>query len=365
MNVRFFKKAEKDLLLSTINTLWSKNHVYVRKPEVLEHLTLNTPYRTDFCGVENYSFMGMWDEKDKVVGLYGLIPLKVNILGKSYEASTATIWKIDSTSNANGMDFLRYYHERDIAFSVTTGLSWMSMAVYKGLGWYTFDDLPRWVVICDLDAAVQNLLPVNCNTDVLPLVKANDSMECKYKICIDALKEDSWNTYYYEKFAPVSIGVKRDYKFLHWRYEESPVLKYHILTVEDEQRNVHGMAVIRIESILDGTRKIGRILEFISLEAEPSIALANAILNFEPNIVMWDFYCLSCITSFGLEMVGFRRIPQWMDKVIMPTRFQPVDYEHMQINGAIYLTKKLKRKINPTVQQLYVTKGDADQDRAN
>ena len=363
MEIRFFRKDEKEKLLSAINTLWSNNHVYVRRPEVLEHLTLNTPYRSDFCGDENYSFLGMLDN-GKVVGLYGLIPLKANIFGKEYNASTATIWKIDPDSKANGMDFLKYYYEKDIAFSVTTGLSWMSMAIYKGLGWYTFDDLPRWVAICDLETVIKDLLPLDCNADVLPIARVSD-FKSSYKIEIDNLIKETWDSYYNENFAPVSVGVRRDYEFLHWRYENSPVLKYHILTVEDENRDIHGLAVIRIESILNGTRKIGRILEFISLGAEPSIELANAILNFEKDVVMWDFYCLSDITSFGLEMVGFRKIPQWMDQVIMPTRFQPVDYEHMQINGAIYFSKKFRRKINPTVQQLYVTKGDADQDRAN
>ena len=50
----------------------------------------------------------------------------------------------------------------------------------------------------------------------------------------------------------------------------------------------------------------------------------------------------------------------------MPTRFQPVDYENMKLNGAIYLNDSLKKKLNPLSQyQWYITKGDADQDRAN
>ena len=363
MEVRFFAKEEKELLLDSISKLWAENHIYVRKPEVLEHLTLHTPYRQEFCGEENYSFMGMWHE-NRVVGLYGLIPEKANILGQESLASTDTIWRIDGESGANGFAFLQYIVENNIGFSVTLGLSWMAMAIYKGVGWYTFNDLPRWVVICDLQSALHDLLPKETHNCILPLAKVVNTIE-NYQIKINELKKESWDKFYYEQFAPKYIGIKRDYEFLHWRYIQSPILKYHVITIEDSLQNIHGLAVIRIESILNGQKKIGRILEFIALESLPSIELANAILRYDNEVIMWDFYCLSSLTSYGLEMVGFKRIPQWMDQIIMPTRFQPVDYEHMRINGAIYMSRKLKRKINPTIQQLYVTKGDADQDRAN
>lgn len=363
MEVRFFAKKEKELLLDSISKLWAENHIYVRKPEVLEHLTLHTPYRQEFCGEENYSFMGMWHE-NRVVGLKGVIPEKANVLGQDIFASTDTIWKVDSKSCANGLEFLQYIDEKNVGFCVTLGLSWMSMAIYKGLGWYTFEDLPRWVVICNLSEALDNLLPYGTNTQILPLAN-KVIISDKYKIKIDEFDQSSWDRFYREKFAPQYIGVKRDYDFLHWRYMESPILKYHFITVEDKEQNILGLSVIRIEYILNGKKKIGRILEFISFDSLASIRLASAILQYDNEVIMWDFYCLSSITSYGLEMVGFKRVPQWMDKVIMPTRFQPVDYEHMKINGAIYISKKLKKKINPTMQQLYITKGDSDQDRAN
>ena len=364
MEVRFFRKDEREVLLKAISDLWSKNHVYVRKPEVLEHLVLNTPYRSEFAGEDNYSFMGMWDHENRVIGLYGLIPQKVNFLGKTYDASTATIWKIDSNVKANGLDFLRYYNERDIAFSVTTGLSWMSMTIYKSLGWYTFDDLPRWVGITKLKLTQSKLLPEGTDAAYLPVAKVLDKQN-KYRVRHDKLDKDKWDNYYYSKFAKITISVKRDYEFLQWRYMSSPVLKYHFITVEDDAGIIHGLAVIRIEPILDNKFKIGRIVEFIAIEAEASIELANAVILFSDEVLMWDFYCLSDICSYGLERIGFQKIPQWMDKVIMPTRFQPIDYEHMKINGAVFINKKLRRKVNPTVQQLYITKGDADQDRAN
>ena len=51
---------------------------------------------------------------------------------------------------------------------------------------------------------------------------------------------------------------------------------------------------------------------------------------------------------------------------MMPTRFQPVDYEHMKIVGAIDLNANIREQLSTMpVPQWYITKGDADQDRAN
>ena len=50
----------------------------------------------------------------------------------------------------------------------------------------------------------------------------------------------------------------------------------------------------------------------------------------------------------------------------MPTRFQPIDYEHMKTNGSVYLDDDLRKKIhNMANVPWYLTRGDADQDRAN
>ena len=102
------------------------------------------------------------------------------------------------------------------------------------------------------------------------------------------------------------------------------------------------------------------------MESEASLALAGAVLAYDKDVLMWDFYCLSDVTAYGLEMFGMQKIPDWLERVIMPTRFQPVDYEVMQVTVGIYMKDRLWRKVNPLSQyQWYVTKGDADQDRAN
>lgn len=110
-------------------------------------------------------------------------------------------------------------------------------------------------------------------------------------------------------------------------FTDTQILKYKFIAVTDKGRNYRGLAVIRKEHILDDAVCLGRILEFISLDAEASITLANTVIESYQDITAWDFYCLSDVTAYGLEMVGFRKILSWMQYVMLPTRFQPMIFQ--------------------------------------
>ena len=248
---------------------------------------------------------------------------------------------------------------------IVIGISPIAYKIYQMLGWMVIADVPRWIAITRIKETIENLLPDDSTLPYLPRAIPCE-LKTSYRVQFDTLDEDKWDKFYHEQFAPMTIGTYRDYKFLKWRYMESPVLKYHFLTITDESETYCGLAVVRIESILNGQFMIGRILEFIAVKAEASVALANAVITFNRDVLMWDFYCLSDITAFGLESIGFRKLPFWLDKVMMPTRFQPVDYVHMKLNAAIWLSERAKKKLDTlNTCQWYITKGDADQDRAN
>ncbi|MBR1671877.1 MAG: hypothetical protein IJ702_03025 [Fretibacterium sp.] len=366
MEVRFFRITERELLLDSIKKLWSENHIYVRNPAVLEHLVLNTPYRAAFAGEENYSFLGAWDQGE-VVGLQGIIPQEANLAGERGLSSTGTVWVVTPRARKEGIGllFMRFFEQGGRDMQVSIGLSPTSYGIYKLLNNLVLEDLPRWIAVNRVRETVENLLPNDGALPYLPRVTPRE-LRTNYKIQVDALDAEKWDAFYSGRFAPMTIGTCRDDKFLRWRYMESPVLRYHFLTLCDEAGSYHGLAVVRIEPILNGRFTIGRILEFIAVEAEASVALANAVVNFDRDVLMWDFYCLSDITAFGLEAVGFRRLPAWMDHVMMPTRFQPVDYEQLKLNVAIWLSERARKKLEPlNSSQWYITKGDADQDRAN
>ena len=367
LNVRFFKKSERQLLLDTIDRLWKHDHIYVRKPEVLEHFVLNTPYREAFAGKDNYSYVAMLDDDGRIVGIYGCIPQIFNIFVKNYPSETATTWLFDKEccSGANGLALRDFCYKKGIKAAVYFGLSDEAYRIDEAYGSFMTSDFPRWLCVLQKDSVKKYLLPKLLATNILPLIK---HVECsnKYKIEIDELRDDKWDEFYFKHVAPVTVGTQRDYKFLLWRYGQSPILKYKFISVIDENKNFLGLAVIRKEEILDGALYLGRILEFISFDAEASIQLANAVTNYYSDIALWDFYCLSDITTYGLEMIGFRKSPSWMQHAMIPTRFHPVDLEHIKLNGAVYISDSIKYKINQlTSIPWYITRGDSDQDRAN
>ena len=366
MEVRFFKKSERQLLLDSIDRLWAHNHIYVRKPEVLEHLVLNTPYRAEFAGEDNYSFIGEWDDTGKVVGLCGAMPQRVNVFGKEYPSVSVTVWIVDrECPTANGLLLRQYAYKDKPAVMVGLGNSEINMNLHRKMhGAFCLDHLPRWVAFNPnrLEDVRQNLLKPEQRDIFLPTFKAVPRSS-RITVAEDFEREE-WDEFYFREFAPYMIGTQRDYTFLNWRYGESPVLKYHILTAKNEAGKYVGGAVIRLEKILDDRFVVGRILEFITLDAEASLALANAIINYAPEALLWDFYCLSAITAYGLEAVGLQKISPYMNLDPLPTRFQPID--NVQINAMILLRREILAQINPLDgYQWYITKGDNDQDRAN
>lgn len=376
MEVRFFKKSEKKLLQKSINDLWKENHVYVRDERVLNHLVLNTPYRVEYAGEDNYSFIGMWDSSD-VVGLQGAMPQKANIFGNEYPSLTGTIWFADKTKNKaiDGFDLIRYALDKspDNALFIGIGASKIAHKLWKLMGAYMFDDFPRWIGIVNEKEVAEYLLESEVfasktvGSAILKTVKPYPVLN-SLQISFDDFVDNSWDSFYRD-FSKIYIGVKRDAAFIRWRYLESPILKYHTVSVRTDKYEDAGLSVFRIEEVQsrNGHKfKIGRILEFIAIDEIASIQLANAILSFSDKVVMWDFYCLSDLTVYGLEMTGFRKTPIWAEHLRMPTRFQPIDHEMLRINGFIYVSDRVRKLTNAMANiPWYITRGDADQDRAN
>lgn len=366
MQIRLLKISEFDKLIEAISRLWNPNHVYCRNPELLKYLVYNTPYRKNFCdNNEDTTYFVILDE-DKIVGLHGFIPLEGNILGRSVSASTATILKIDKQNyKFIGIDLLQESFKSDPCMHFGIGINSRVEKLYKALGWYTFDDFPRWIWTENFDQLKKVFqIPEFSNLNSLKN-KLNNNTFINAEFT-DFLEENKWNDFYNKEFAPKTIGVMRDYKFLKWRYIDYPFFDYKLLVIKDSLGQYKGLAIYRIEDILDGQYQLGRILEFIYTDIDYGIKLAAKLQTIANDILFWDFYCLSSITALALERCGFIRLDSDESKKYIPTRFQPIDYEIMNIKGTIRLNNNAKKSINLVIdQQWYVTKGDADQDRPN
>lgn len=72
---------------------------------------------------------------------------------------------------------------------------------------------------------MQRLLPQSTPSNILPLIHIANT-NAAYKIETDELRQDKWDEFYLSQIAPFTVGTQRDYKFLKWRYMDSPILKY-------------------------------------------------------------------------------------------------------------------------------------------
>lgn len=365
MEIRLLKINEFDRLLEAIHDLWNPNHVYCRNPELLKYMVYNTPYRKDYCGNDDTTYYVIFDG-DKIIGFSGLIPLEGNLYGKSVTGTTGTILKVDKKYKFAGIDLLNEVFSSDPAIHVGIGMNPRAMRLYRALGWYTFDDLPRWIWTNNF-SELKKVFSIPNNTNISCL---QNNAHCNNSFndsnFFNSIESNKWDEFYYKEFAPKTVGIKRDYKFLKWRYIDYPFFKYKLIALKDSLGNYQGLAVYRIENILNGEYQLGRILEFIYTDIDYGIQLAAKLQTIDKNILVWDFYCLSSITALALERCGFIRLPANETQKYIPTRFQPIDFEIMNIKGAIRFNSTIKKSISLVAdQQWYLTRGDADQDRPN
>ena len=368
MELRFFRNDEWEKLVNAIELLWAPNHIYCRNVDLLKYLVYSTPYREAYTGVKNTSFVGAFEENDEVLGILGIIPQEANVFGKSSLATTATIIKVNKEKgNFVGLDLFEKLLENRQTLHLSIGINNRVKKLYKVLGYDTFNDLTRWVGFKAKDVVKKVFKEkavdyIYSNLKELKIVE-DDSSVFEFESRID---ETLWDKYYNNSFSKSTIGVKRDYKFLNWRYFNYPFFEYKTIAIKNNIGEYCGIAIYRVEEINNKSHKICRICEFIYDELEHGVALAQKMISSENDILFWDFYCLSNVTSLALEYIGFNRMPASENEKFIPTRFQPIDYSNMNIKGAIYIEPKIKQTLGIQENQCwYVTKGDADQDRPN
>ncbi|MFJ7825264.1 hypothetical protein [Psychrobacillus sp. NPDC096623] len=367
MDIRFFRLDEIEVLKSAIDVLWSKNHILSRDEELLKYMFHSNPNTNLIVKDGHFSFLGAWEGKE-VIGLLGIMPFQFNQVGKKGLGCCLTNWIVAPEHRASGagLALINFVQNLNPDMILSLGVSADGSKIYKLMRWNVQEDTPRWIGVLNKGKTAQIML--NGDTTSLRYWKEVEPYEVStsYKCDIlDDLNEASWNDFYWGSFAKKSIGIARNYLFLKWRYFEHPTFDYKVIACS-ENSIYKGLAVVRIEQI-EGGYKLGRIVEFMATDQDSAVSLSNKIIQLDPKILFFDFYCFSSISSWGLESVGFKRILKSSnDKFVVPSRFQPIDLENTQMISAIYLSEKLRNKVNPMLDQLwYVTKSDSDQDRPN
>lgn len=368
MEIRFFRINETDQLQQGINSIWAEGHIFAREKSLLKYMFYENPTRYVLADDAHYSFLGAWKD-NQLIGMLGVLPFVFNNLGNKEMGCCLTNWIVspEHRTSGAGLALLNEVQNFNPSVILSLGINENVAKLYKMMRWNVLDDCPRWIGILDKERTVKKLLDGNPK----PLryweeVKVIEEKSV-YKVEIDSsLDEHLWNEFYWEDFAKKSVGFARDFSFINWRYINNPFYEYKVLTCRDRNDKYKGIAIIRIESILE-TEKIGRVVEFIAADQDSSVALANSLITIDKDILFFDFYCFSSISSWGLEVVGFKKIyKNAQDHFVVPSRFQPLDLKVTSLMVSVFTTPKFKKNMNFIKDDLwYVTKGDSDQDRPN
>lgn len=367
MEIRFFKKVEKSILKKAIDTLWATNHILSRDEKLLDFMFSNYPNSALIAEEDELNFLGAW-ENGEVIGLLGVMPFTFNNKGKKGIACCLTNWIVNPEYRhlGAGLALINYVHSLKPDMILSLGVSLEGSKVYKLMRWDIFEDVPRWIGLGDKNLAVKLLL----KNDEKPVRYWNEIQRVNNNstyttLEVTTLDNDQWNAFYWNGFAMESVGIARDASFLNWRYFKHPDFNYRVVVCKEDNQ-YKGIAIVRFETILEN-QTIGRIVEFIACDQDSAVQLANAIISLEEYVLFYDYYCFSNISSWGLETIGFKRIfKSENDQYVLPSRFQPMDYQNTSMLSAVYLSDKLKDKWNPLTDQVwYITKGDSDQDRPN
>jgi hypothetical protein len=374
MEIRLFKKDESDLYMQAINDIWKKGHILSRDKTLCDYMFYHNPMHEKYIGKNNYGAIGIWED-NKIIGLGGLILFEFNLNGLTRLASNVTNSIVLKEYRKTMAGMLLY--EKPIELyspfcSFGIGLSQYAMRVSPSMVTKNFIRQPiyrlnRLLGIFNKEKTTELLL--KNNVDYLRnYCKVEKVPQHGEKIVAQELDKDKWNSFYYNDIAKKTISISRNYDFLCWRYLKHPTFKYLVYTVQDENKNYEGLLVARVESILNKSAQILRILEFISKNQDASIALANKVVDIglENEILFADFYCTTDMFNFGLDSVGFKK--EYIteeDEVVLPCRFQPVDLTVTSLNAVISFYGKDVKNINLLNNNIYFTKGDSDQDRPN
>ncbi|MFD0589346.1 hypothetical protein ACFQZE_15255 [Paenibacillus sp. GCM10027627] len=374
MEIRLFRRDETDLYMEAIDEIWKKGHILSRDKALADFMFYNTPQHEKYIGKENYGAIGVWED-GKIVGLGGLMLFEFNLNGETEAACNVTNSIVLEEYRGSMAGLLLYAKPFDLYpffCSLGIGLSTFSMrvspaAISKDMVRQPIYKLDRMIGIFDKKKTSEVLLESNENylrnyDSVSKITQYGD------KTVRQELVKDKWNSFYYTHIAPKTISVSRNFEFLSWRYLNHPTFNYLVYTAQDQAGNYEGLFVARVENIVNNTAKILRIVEFISKNQDASIALANKIVEIgtDEAVLFADFYCTTDMFNFGLESVGFKKeFTSDDDKIVLPSRFQPVDLSVVDLNAVLSFHGKKVKKLNLLNNNFYFTKGDSDQDRPN
>ncbi len=285
----------------------------------------------------------------------GYMPVEVTLGGRVVRGAWVVNWMVEPKYRRLGLGpLLMREVMRQFDVTLNIGPNQDAINATTRMGWADFGELTRHV--CVLDATMAQALTPSGQLD-WPKGSARSPAS---KLDVRAVKQFSsdatalWD----ESQATAKAGVRRSAAYLNWRYARHPLFEYRLLEARRDGR-LQGLAVCRVERVLDVPVRVGRITELLAAP-DAMDGLVDAVLNEAraQQVAVVDFFTsrpCEALRSHGFIEGEDSRAAQ------IPMLFQPVDRRRTGIRFLAFGPD------GATVRaaQWFVTKGDGDQDRPN
>ena len=288
----------------------------------------------------------------QMVATLGYIPTNVTLHGETVRGAWVVNWIVDPEQRRLGLGPMlmrEVMRQFDVTLNVGPGAD--ARELLGRMRWTNFGELPRYVRVLD-PVAASRVIGFQVETPSKGVAAADAAVSVRR---IDRFAESAgslWN-----RFARSHVaGGCRTSEYLNWRYVDHPAFEYRLF---EACRNgvLTGLAVYRLERVLESPVTIGRIVELICVEDAGEALLHAVVEDARGHAALVDFFCTLSRYQALMQAAGFSDSSEpWIAAV--PTVFQPIDRRRTGIPFMADLTKA-----NNADADWYVTKGDADQDR--
>jgi hypothetical protein len=330
MKIEKCKKSEENLLLTYINKYWKKNHVLVRKNDLMKWQHLDQDF---------YNFYTFKNNNNDICGLIGFIPTSKFdsklINNKDYFGA---IWSVNEHAPPAAGHFLikKLISLESPKFIGFVGISNQAKVFYSRWG-LEINYLNQFYIINNSfksykilkKQVVKNSFLNSCNSN-FKLIKINNLSKLKLA----------------HKYKP-----EKTIDYLIHRYQKHPVYKYFFYGLKNKTDNIICIFVLRKQIHLD--RSCLRIIDIYgNINNIGSIKKHFEKLLFLENSEYID------VLNYGIsekifQKLGFSKLDFSSDDIIIPNFFHPFVQENIKVEFSA-ISK---------YDDFVIFRGDGDQDR--
>jgi len=300
-----------------------------------------------------YDFLILRDDDGGICGCLGGVGFRFQLGEETRTGVWSHNWVSEKKNEGGLLLFSRFLELADNRILIR--LNEISGAITRLYRMPMLDIMPRWWGVLDA-GQVAELFAFTDIDDLKVLAGSQDELARNLRSprfsTVDRLDADE--EFGFEHLGGVQGWVRRDGRYINWRYRDIPHHNYRIL------HGGNAFAVFRVETIMHTNAQVIRLLEWTFGVRETPAALASVIeAAGAPNPILLDFHCTSARIGAGLVGAGFR--PQAATRKSMPDMFRPANYSGGYPVAIDLPPHRTQRRID--FSSWYITSGDSDVDR--